>query len=58
MTLLHITRIWPTQEALVNLKTFLLAVTAAVAIFGAAVVGVPTTSDKPERSERIIIRSD
>ena len=58
MTLLHITRIWPAQETLVTLKTFLLAVTAVVAIFGAAVVGVPSTSDKPEKSERIIIRSD
>jgi hypothetical protein len=30
----------------VTLKTFLLAVTAAVALFGAAVVGVPSTTDK------------
>ena len=29
-----------------NLKTALLAVTAAAALFGAAIVGVPTTSDK------------
>ena len=58
MAPLPIARIWPAQETLVNLKTFLLAVTAAVAIFGAAVVGVPSTSDKPEKSDRIIIRSD
>jgi hypothetical protein len=30
----------------VNLKTFLLAVTAVVALLGAAVVGVPSTMEK------------
>jgi hypothetical protein len=30
----------------VNLKTFLIAVTAAAALIGAAIVGVPTTADK------------
>jgi hypothetical protein len=30
----------------VNLKTALIAVTAAVALLGAAIIGVPTTSDK------------
>jgi hypothetical protein len=30
----------------VNLKTALLAVTAAAALLGAAIIGVPTTSDK------------
>ncbi len=41
-----------------TLKTFLLAVTAAAAIFGAAVVGVPSTADKPDRGEQIIVRAD
>jgi hypothetical protein len=58
MALHQIARMWPAQETLVTLKTFLLAVTAAVAIFGAAVVGVPSTSDKPDKSEQIIVRSD
>ena len=40
-----------------TLKTFLLAVTAAAAIFGAAVVGVPSTSDR-DKSEQVIVRSD
>jgi hypothetical protein len=31
----------------VNLKTALLAVTAAAALLGAAIVGVPSTSDTP-----------
>jgi hypothetical protein len=30
----------------VNLKTALLAVTAAAALLGAAIIGVPSTSDK------------
>jgi hypothetical protein len=30
----------------VNFKTALLAVTAAAALIGAAIIGVPTTSDK------------
>lgn len=29
----------------VNLKTFLLAMTAAAALIGAAIIGVPSTSD-------------
>ena len=41
-----------------TLKSFLLAVTAAAAIFGAAVVGVPSTADKPDRAEQIIVRAD
>ena len=38
-----------------TLKTFLLAVTAAAAIFGAAIVGVPSTSDKPPL---LVVRSN
>ena len=41
-----------------TLKTFLLAVTAAAAIFGAAVVGVPSTPDKPGGVPQVIVRSD
>ena len=41
-----------------TLKTFLLAVTAAAAILGAAVVGVPSTSDKPGEAPRVIVRAD
>jgi hypothetical protein len=41
----------------VNLKMFLLAVTAAAAIFGAAVVGVPSTADRPDEATRIVVRT-
>jgi hypothetical protein len=34
------------QEIAVNLKTALLAVTAVVALLGAAIIGVPSTSDR------------
>jgi hypothetical protein len=34
------------RRSAVNLKTALLAVTAVVALLGAAIVGVPSTSDK------------
>jgi len=36
----------PRGRRAVNLKTALLAVTAAAALIGAAIIGVPTTSDK------------
>ena len=36
-----------------NLKTVLLAVTAAAALIGAAIVGVPSTSDKASERRRI-----
>jgi len=42
----------------VTLKTFLLGLAAAAAIFSAVVVGVPSTSDKPEESGRITVRLD
>jgi hypothetical protein len=58
MAPLHIARIWPAQETLMTLKTFLLAVTAAVAIFGAAIVSVPSTSDRLDRAEQVVVRSD
>jgi hypothetical protein len=43
------------REMRVTLKTFLLALTAAAAIFGAAAVGVPSTS---ERAPFLIVRSN
>jgi hypothetical protein len=42
----------------VTLKTFLLGLTAAAAILSAAIVGVPSTSDKAAKSEQVIVRSD
>jgi hypothetical protein len=37
---------WGFRRSAVNLKTALLAVTAAAALIGAAIVSVPSTSDK------------
>ena len=38
------------------LKTFLLAIAATAALLGAAVVGVPSTSDNPDDGSSSIIR--
>ena len=41
-----------------TLKTFLLAVTAAAALIGAAVVGVPTTADRANEPAQYATRAD
>jgi hypothetical protein len=52
---LHAEGLDPAREMRVTLKTFLLALTAAAAIFGAAIVGVPSTSEK---APFLIVRSN
>ena len=44
------------ETVLVNLKTALLAVTAAAALLGAAIIGVPSTLRQDERSRAYAIR--
>jgi hypothetical protein len=42
----------------VNLKTALLAVTAAAALLGAAFIGVPSTSDKVSDTPHLIVPAE
>ncbi len=46
------------RELRVTLKTFLLAVTAAAALFGAAILAVPSTSERPDSGQHVIVRSE
>ncbi len=41
-----------------TLKTFLLAVTATVAVLGAAAVGVPSTPDEPDWASPPSVRAE